>query len=183
MDIHYRINRNVVRTPKPLDASKQKSLIKDEDCRELMQQCFVGNELIIHPHVFYTHYSKNQIWLMMTEMDVYVLPTEELFSFLDSLIGEKSAIEVGAGKGYLGRELNIPTTDSYAKRYPYPMKRDKDMGIPTIVYPKDVEKLDAIKSIKKYRPHTVVSSFLVSEKKISRWNEIWSKCQRYSQNM
>lgn len=186
MDIHYRTHKNIRRIPKPLVALAQKSMIMDENIEDIIEQCFTGEDLIIHPFSFYTKYTMNQKWLMMTKKDVYVLPTEELCDFLDKIIGEKSAIEIGAGKGYLGRELGIHITDSYAKRYPYPMQKDKESGLSTIVYPKDVEKIDAIMSVKKYHPHTVLSSFLVSErsypdgKKFGVKNkELLKMCKRY----
>lgn len=186
MDIHYRAHKNIRRIPKPLDSLAQKSIIVDENIEDIIEQCFAGEEIIIHPFFFYSKYTMNQKWLMMTEKDVYMLLTEELCDFLDKIIGEKSAIEIGAGKGYLGRELGIHITDSYAKRYTYPMQRDQELGISTIVYPKDVEKLDAIKSVTKYHPHTVLSSFLVSERSYPdgkkygvNKKELLKMCKRY----
>ena len=164
MDIHYRIHKKVKMKPSPLDPVKQRGQIMDEDVHEITNKCIIDEDLIIHPFAFYEQNTKNQILLMMKQQDVYVLPTEELFDFLDGVIDDQFAIEIGAGKGYLGRELDIPITDSYAKRDPFPMRMDKRMGVPTITYPSDVEKLDAISSVRKYNPHTVIASFLVHEK-------------------
>jgi len=163
MDIHYRIHKGVTRKLQPLDPQKQSCAMYVEDICNFVDKCFDKDDLIIHPLAFYRQYTRNQIQLMMKKKDIYVLPTEELCAFLDELISDKSAIEIGAGKGYLGRELSIPITDSYAKRDPYPMMMDRICGVPTITYPPDVEKLDAISSVRKYRPHTVIASFLVHE--------------------
>lgn len=163
MNIHYRIHKKVANKPLSLDPTKECGMMRYEDIQEITEKCFSNEELIIHPFKFYMQYSQNQIRLMMERQDIYMLPTEELCDFLDKVIADRSAIEIGAGKGYLGRELGITVTDSFAKRDSYPMKIDKMMGIPTIVYPDYVENLDAIQSVKKYKPHTVIASYLVHE--------------------
>src|SRR5271170_675184 len=48
----------------------------------------------------------------------YGLPTIELVEYLKELIGGRSAIEIGAGNGDLGRHLGIPMTDSRLQEDP-----------------------------------------------------------------
>ena len=93
---------------------------------------------------------------------VYQLPTWELIDFLDDLIGERSAIEIGAGNGAVGRALDIHLTDSYLQQSNLPgVKEHYDlMGQPRINYPSDVEKCLAISAIMKYRPQVVLGCWI-----------------------
>ncbi len=160
MDIHYRVKKAVKRAPSSKSPAKVNILMK-EDISGIINKCFTKKDLNIQTYAFYEQFSINQIQVMMEQEEIYVLPTEELCDFLDNLIGDKDAIEIGAGKGHLGRELNIPITDSYARHDAYPMKTCKRQGIQPIIYPNDVEKLDALQSVRKYKPHTVIASYLV----------------------
>lgn len=92
--------------------------------------------------------------------DFYGLPTTELVTFLRGLLGGRSAIEVGAGHGALGRALGIPITDSKVQEIPEVRLLYALQGQPTIDYPSDVEHLDALDAIQKYKPQVVIGSWV-----------------------
>lgn len=134
---------------------------KSTDISDIKRQVYDGEEFLIKSHSFWSQFSREQIYLFMVQSGLYVLPTEELIDYLDNLIGNSSAIEIGAGRGYIGRELSIPVTDSYQQQ------DDKDAVLlydlakqPRIKYPKWVEKKEAISAVLKYRPHTVLGCFV-----------------------
>lgn len=181
----FKINKNIKRKPTQLDMSKQCLRIQPIYSEKLHNEVFDGDNLIIRPYSYYKQFRPNEILELMIAKKMYVLPTDELCDFLDELVGDKSAIEIGAGMGYLGRELDIKMTDSYSKNNPEVIKQSYYDD--TMNYPSDVECIEGISAIKKYRPHTVLSSFLVSEKLIDKkgttfgvnTKEILKLCKRY----
>lgn len=99
---------------------------------------------------------------------MYGMITTELVDFLRDYIGDRTAIEIGAGLGTLGRALKIPRTDNKMQNWPeiqisYQMTRQ-----PTIVYPSDVEELDAIAAIEKYKPDVVIGSYITHKYKAAQ---------------
>lgn len=117
------------------------------------------NELIIKPYSFYQSVDKNELKYFMLQNGIYVMPTQELIDWLkQNIVG--NAIEIGAGNGAISRKLGIPITDSR-------MQERSDIkffynlsGQPTIKYPDDVEKLEAIEAINKYKPDTTIGAFI-----------------------
>lgn len=91
---------------------------------------------------------------------VYGLITTELIDYLKRLIGDRSAIEIGAGNGALGRALGIPMTDSWIQARSDVALLYHVQGQPTIQYGADVEKLEALDAIRKHKPQVVVGSWL-----------------------
>lgn len=92
----------------------------------------------------------------------YTLVTKELIEYLKYLIGDRDVIEIGAGAGDLGYHLGIRMTDSKMQRWAAIRKRYLEMGQPTIDYPDDVEELDALAAVKKYKPKVVVASWITT---------------------
>lgn len=90
----------------------------------------------------------------------YNLPTRELVAFLRELIGERSAIEIGAGMGDLGLRLGIPMTDSHVQTNPDMVLLYTTLGCLPIQPPPDVEKLDAAAAVRQHRPNAVVASWV-----------------------
>ena len=93
-------------------------------------------------------------------------PTKEVVEFLRNEIDDgdpefaPDAIEICAGSGWLGRELDIPMTDSYMQARKDIREIYKKNGCVPIEYPSDVERLDAVSAIKKYRPAFVIGSYV-----------------------
>ena len=57
-----------------------------------------------------------KIWCVKNA--IYQILTTELVDWLKKYIGEKKAIEIGAGKSGIGRALGIPATDSAMQTMP-----------------------------------------------------------------
>lgn len=91
----------------------------------------------------------------------YTIPTLELVAWLRKLIGDRSAIEICAGHGELGRALGIPITDSYLHaESPFAQLVYKLMQQSTTKPPSDVQKMDALDAVAKFRPKVVIGSYV-----------------------
>jgi hypothetical protein len=95
----------------------------------------------------------------MLKEALYVLPTEELINFLDNELGD-NAIEIGSGRGFIGRELGIICTDSHLQERQDIILQYTLMGQPVIKYPKHVRRMDAIKAVMALHPDTVLGCFV-----------------------
>jgi hypothetical protein len=95
---------------------------------------------------------------------IYQIPTIELIDFLESEIADKgSAIEIGAGNGCFGRALNIKMIDNKMQLWPEVRRLYQDMRQPTVNYGKDVEEISANDAVIKYKPHTVIGSWITEK--------------------
>ena len=92
----------------------------------------------------------------------YGIPTYELISYLTQIIDGRDAIEIGAGAGDLGSILNIRMTDSKQQDDPLIKASYQAMRQPTINYPDDVEKIEALEAVYKYKPHVVIGSWITT---------------------
>ncbi len=82
---------------------------------------------------------------------IYAFYSRELIQSLAAHIGERAALEIGAGDGCLSRFLrqagtSIRATDDHSWKH-------------VIKYPDDVEQLDAASALARYRPRVVICSF------------------------
>ena len=92
---------------------------------------------------------------------VYQFPTVELFEVLKSVITDfDKCIEIGAGRGDVGRLLGIRMTDSHLQARKEVAELYAQTGQPIIKYPNDVLKLDYKDALKKYRPKTVLGCWV-----------------------
>lgn len=91
---------------------------------------------------------------------IYSFPTVELCDFLRSRIEGKVAIEIGAGHGVLAEALSIPATDNRQQEDPELRAYYAEIGQPTVPYGQNVEKLDAVAAVKKYRPNVVIACWV-----------------------
>lgn len=113
------------------------------------------------PAAVWESFSWDETRTLMHEDAVYVLPTQELVSFLDSQIGGRTALEIGAGTGYIGRALGIRMTDSYQQRDdPETVRAYRMMRQPLVRYPHDVIKLEANAAVGRYHPQVVVGCYV-----------------------
>lgn len=90
----------------------------------------------------------------------YGIPTHELCLLVISIINWRDTIEIGAGAGDFGHHLRIHMTDSKQQEMPEVIAAYKAMKQPTIIYPNNVEKLDAVDAIIKYEPKVVFASWI-----------------------
>lgn len=109
---------------------------------------------------------------------IYGFPTAELIDFLRVEIAGLPAVEIGAGNGSIGRALGIPVTDSK-------LQEREDMALwyatfmqPTIVYPPDIVKLDALAAVARYRPRVVVASWVTQYGADGRHSNSWGVDER-----
>lgn len=91
---------------------------------------------------------------------IYSFPTVELVDRLRELVGDRSAIEIGAGHGALAQALGIPATDNRMQDDPSVSAYYAAMKQPTVRYGPNVEKLDALAAIEKYRPQVVIGCWI-----------------------
>jgi hypothetical protein len=103
----------------------------------------------------------------------YVLPTLELIDWLKERIGNRKALEIGAGYGDLGYHLKIPMVDNWQQQLnPVVVAQYKAMQQPCIQYQQDVHCIDAIAGIELYKPEVVVGGWIthtqINEKKVIR---------------
>lgn len=87
-------------------------------------------------------------------------PTTELCAFLRQQIGGRSAIEIGAGHGVLGKALGIPATDNRQQEDPAMAAHYARLGQPTVRYGDHLEKLDATSALAKYKPEVVIACWV-----------------------
>jgi len=105
-------------------------------------------------------FSQESLSLFCHKHALYQLPTTELIDFLKNEIGESSVIEIGSGNGCIGRSLGIRMTDNLMQTWDdiklmYALSRQ-----PVITYGSDIEELDAISAVEKYKPKTVVACWV-----------------------
>ena len=121
---------------------------------------------------------------------IYTVVTHELIDYLKLLLNVEETIEIGSGNGTLALGLGIPATDNWLQADPMIALHYTMMGQPIIKYPAFVERLDGIEAIKKYKPHTVLGSWITHkwrdeepEREGNQWapdeEEIMANCDRY----
>lgn len=136
------------------------------DLSELEKEVLTSDKkLVVKPYSFWKDIDRNTVSYFMLQHGIYTMPTVELIEWLRAnIIG--NAIEIGAGNGAIARSLNIPITDSKLQEEPAIKGYYLSVGQPIIEYHSDVEKLEAIEAIKKYKPDTVIGSFITH-----KWKE------------
>jgi hypothetical protein len=95
---------------------------------------------------------------------IYGLHTTELIEWLKPYIENKKAIEIGAGKGTLGKYLNIPQTDSFLS------VTNKEVQLYYLalqqqpIQPhKYVLQYDALDAVKYFKPEVVIGSWVTQQ--------------------
>lgn len=115
--------------------------------------------LRIRPFVDWAKYNYQEHINFLHAYAIYCLPTRELVDFISANI-INPAIEIGAGHGALALELGIPATDSKMQSRPEVQAYYSALGQVPINYPGFVEELDAEEAIERYKPRTVVGTFI-----------------------
>lgn len=91
---------------------------------------------------------------------LYGFLTAELVAFLREFIGERTAIEIGAGRGALAKALGIPATDNRQQERPDVKAYYAALRQPTVRYGDHVEALDALAAVKKYQPDIAIGCWV-----------------------
>jgi hypothetical protein len=119
-----------------------------------------NGQMRIMPADYYRKTTVNERALFGHTHGIYSFPTLELIEWLHRKIGSRVAIEIGAGNGVMAKELGIPATDSMLQTNPLVAKLYSFAGQPAVKYGENVEKLDAVQAIEKYRPQVVVAAWV-----------------------
>jgi len=116
--------------------------------------------LILRPDAFFDTLAPTALRIWAHQNGRYGVPTAELVGWLRWIIGNRFAIEIGAGSGDLSLHLGTLATDSYMQSDPAMQAVYEMMGQPTIRYGRWVEKLSALDAAAKYKPDVVVASWV-----------------------
>lgn len=119
-----------------------------------------NGRLEVVPASVYQEFSREELMGWCVRRGYYCLPTKELVTCLRSLIGERRAIEIGSGSGVLARALGIVGTDSFLQQRPEMRAYYELIQQVTVPYGQDVEKLDALGAVRKYRPEVVIGAWI-----------------------
>lgn len=138
-------------------------IINPDDVRDISNDLLLPNgKLKLLSYHEYKKYTLQELQLFGHINTRYGIPTIELVEHIKSIIGDRKAIEIGAGHGDLGYHLDIPMTDSKIQDDPKIKAFYEANGQPTIKYPNDVQKLEALEAVKKYTPQVVVASWVTT---------------------
>ena len=132
-----------------------------QDIQYLYNEIYDQNEeLKILPYCFYDNIEPTHIRQFCVENGIYCLPTSELIDFLKNEIKGKKAIEIGAGHGAIGRELQIHATDSCMQLNSEIQILYKSVNQPIVKYGKNVEKYDADDAVYTFKPDIVIAAWV-----------------------
>lgn len=141
----------------PITAQRLESAVSTAEIRKVAMD---GRKMRVLPYREWMKFSWPEIRTLLHETATYVVPTEELIDYLDELIGDEKAIEICAGNGYIGSNLDIIMTDSYQQQDDKATCLYYDlMKQPRIKYPANVMKLEASRAVRQMKPHTVIGCY------------------------
>lgn len=135
-----------------VDVTPLKELLFDELGR---LKILPFSELSKIPHIF--------IQAFCHKYAIYQIPTLELIEFLKEEIDSRSAIEICAGNGSIGRALDIPRTDSRIQQDPMMAFYYSTINQNITAPPEDVEKFEALAAVDYYKPQVVLGSFITQK--------------------
>lgn len=119
-----------------------------------------SGQLQVMPAAFYQQFSQETISAFAVRQGLYALPTVELVTWLQHLIGCQSVLEIGAGNGVLAAALGIRATDNHMQTWPEIVSHYAMLRQATVKYGANVENLDAHEAIDKYRPDVVLACWV-----------------------
>ncbi len=99
---------------------------------------------------------------------LYSFPTIELVEHLKELIGDRKAIEIGAGHGVLAEALGIPATDSKQQEMPEYREHYRRIGQPPVPYGPNVMKCDGNDAVRQHKPKVVISCWVTHKYDVRR---------------
>jgi hypothetical protein len=119
-----------------------------------------AGQLRIHPASFWQQFSQPEIAAFCVRHGIYSIPTTELVEWLQDRIGQRKAIEVGAGNGVLADRLGIMATDNRMQEWAVVQSHYKDVQQATVPYGPNIIEIDAEAAVKKYQPEVVVAAWV-----------------------
>lgn len=138
-----------------------------EDISEL-ESVLLGQAGLLRPVPFAAikGFSQTQISYFCYKHAVYQIVTTELVDFVSTQIDGFNTIEIGSGNGCLGRALGIPLTDNKMQDREDVKGFYRRLDQPTISYPDDVQKIDALTAIKRKKADCAVGSWVTQKYKV-----------------
>jgi hypothetical protein len=91
---------------------------------------------------------------------LYSFPTTELVDYLKGLIGDRTAIEIGAGNGVLSEALDIIATDNRQQEMSEWRAHYRRIQQPIVQYGPNIVEREASKAIRKYKPQVVIGCWV-----------------------
>lgn len=156
MNLRNQVHLNVLLC---LNSMNELQVLEAKDVSHLDEVLKPNGILECLPSSVYETIPLNDLRLWCHANAVYGLPTHELIQFLkDVFIG--ATIEIGAGDGVFGRSLGVQSTDSYIQSDPKMAILYRLMGQPVVKYGANVEKIEALDAVRKYKPDTVFGSWV-----------------------
>ena len=135
-----------------------------EALAQLFERATESGELRVMNSQFYREFPQEQLSAFAHQLGAYCLPTNGLIDLLDKLILEaspsRSAIEIGAGNGIIGRALGIPCTDNRMQERMDIKALYKASGQPVVRYGDHVQKLNAREAVLHCKPEVVVAAWV-----------------------
>ena len=116
--------------------------------------------LRVLPSSFWEQTTRDERAVFGVRHGLYSFPTVELVERLHEIIGERNAIEIGAGHGVLSEALGIVATDSYQQTNPTYQAFYEAMNQPIVPYGPNVQKLEAKAAVRLYRPQVVIGCWV-----------------------
>jgi hypothetical protein len=116
--------------------------------------------LRVLPAAFWAGTTREERALLGHSTGSYGFPTVELVAHLKALIGDRSAIEIGAGNGVLAEALGIPATDNRQQEMPEYAARILAAGQPPVRYGPNIIRCDAHEAVRQYQPDVVVACWV-----------------------
>lgn len=131
-------------SPRPHSVTDGMALLAIDGVRDLAEDVFDENgRMKVMPAAYYEQTTIEERGLFGNRYGIYSFPTEELVDFLQKQIGDRKAIEIGAGHGVLAEALGIPATDNYQQEMPEYREFYDKIGQTIVPYGPNVEKIDA----------------------------------------
>jgi hypothetical protein len=109
---------------------------------------------------FYEATTQEERTVLAVRHGLYGLPTVELVAWLRTHIGDRSAIEIGAGNGRLAEAVGIPATDTRIQEGGATRAHYESIGQAPVTYGPNVERIEALDAVRKHRPSVVVGSWI-----------------------
>lgn len=121
---------------------------------------------------------------------LYLFPTTELVDHLRELIGDRKAIEIGAGNGVMAEALGIIATDSHQQAKEPTRSAYAFNGQVTVPYGPNVIDCPASRAVRRYKPEVVIGAWVTPKfdpKDPERGGnvegideiDVWSNCRQY----
>lgn len=135
--------------------------IDPTEVRDLAPEVLDENgRLKILPASYWAGTTGNERLLFGHLYGIYCFPTVELVEYLRETIGDRLAIEIGAGNGVLAEALGIIATDTHEQAKPGWRELIRLQGGVIVPYGPNVVEMGAIEAVTHYQPEVVIACWV-----------------------